>query len=49
MTKWVITHNTVYHITADGKEITTCTTEENAVMLLGYFLDAERKYGVEGP
>jgi hypothetical protein len=48
MTKWEIKHNTVYHLLADGKEITTCTSEEDAVMLLGYFLAAEiRKGGYE--
>jgi hypothetical protein len=43
MTKWEIKHNTVYHITADGKELTTCDTEETAVLLLGFLLETERR------
>ena len=48
MTNWKITHNSVYHITADGKEITTTDSEDTAIMLLGYFLEAERKMESRG-
>lgn len=45
MAKWAITeYGGVFHITADEQEITTETSNERAVMLLAYFLAAERNY-----